>query len=67
MATTLRISKAKALKGGEVKFTMKDGRNISVNVPAGITSGKKLRLSKQGRMCPTCDHPGDLILTIKVD
>ena len=63
---TLRIPRSKAVKGGQVSFT-KDGKTITVNVPAGITSGKKLRLSRQGNICPTCEHPGDLILTIKVE
>ena len=63
---TLKVSKAKAKSGGEMRF-VKDGQTITVKLPAGVTSGKKLRLSRQGNMCPTCDHPGDLILTIKVE
>ena len=63
---TLRIPRSKASKGGQVSFT-KDGKTITVNVPAGIASGKKLRLARQGNICPTCEHPGDLILTIKVE
>ena len=64
---TLRVPKAKAQKGGEAKITTKDGKSLTVHIPAGITSGKKLRLSRQGKICPTCDHAGDLILTIKVE
>ena len=67
MTATLRVPKAKAQKGGEVRFTTTDGKTISVRIPAGITSGKKLRLSRQGKICPTCEHPGDFILTIKVE
>ena len=63
---TLRVPKAKAKAGGEMRFT-KDGRTITVKLPAGITSGKKLRLSRQGNICQTCEHPGDLILTIQVE
>ena len=66
-AATLRISKSRAQKGGEVSFTMNDGKKITVRIPPGIPSGKKLRLARQGLICPTCDHPGDLILTIKID
>ena len=65
-AATLRVSKAKAKSGGEMRF-VKDGQTITVKLPAGVTSGKKLRLSRQGNPCHTCDHPGDLILTIKVE
>ena len=66
VTATLRIPKSKAQKGGSMSFT-KGGRTITVNIPAGITSGKKLRLARQGEMCPACDHPGDLILTIQVE
>ena len=67
LAATLKISKSRAQKGGEVSFTTQGGKKITVKLPAGISSGKKLRLSRQGNVCPTCDHPGDLILTIKVE
>lgn len=64
---TLRISRTRAQKGGEVSFTSREGKKITVRIPPGISSGKKLRLARQGRLCPTCEHPGDLILTIKID
>ncbi len=63
----LKISRSRAQKGGEVSFAMQGGKKITVKIPAGISSGKKLRLSRQGNLCPTCSHPGDLILTIKVE
>ena len=66
VTATLRIPKSKAQKGGSVSFT-KDGKTITVNIPPGISSGKKLRLARQGNICPTCEHPGDLILTIQVE
>lgn len=64
---TLKISRSRAQKGGEVSFMINEGKTITVRIPAGIVSGKKLRLGRQGKTCPTCDHPGDLILTIKVE
>ncbi|MBI4432014.1 MAG: J domain-containing protein [Candidatus Omnitrophica bacterium] len=67
VGATLRISKFRAQKGGEVSFTAGDGKRITVKIPPGILSGKKLRLARQGKNCPTCHHPGDLILTIKVE
>ena len=67
VTATLNISRSRAQKGGEVSFAMHEGKKITVKIPAGITSGKKLRLSRQGNTCPTCNHPGDLILTIKVE
>lgn len=67
LTATLKISKARAQKGGEVSFSMQDGKRITVKIPPGITSGKKLRLTRQGRDCPACHHPGDLTLTILVE
>lgn len=67
VTATLRVPKSKAQKGGEVTFTTSDGKRITVKIPPGTTSGKKLRLSRQGRECPTCAHPGDLILNIHVE
>ena len=67
VTAVLKISKVRAQKGGEVSFALRDGKKITVKIPAGISSGKKLRLSRQGNICQTCAHPGDLILTIKVE
>lgn len=67
LSATLNISKNRAQKGGEVTFTTRDGKKITVMIPAGIASGKKLRLSRQGRICHTCEHPGDMIITLKVE
>ena len=66
-AATLKVSKSRAQKGGEVSFGTRDGKKITVKIPAGTNSGKKLRLTRQGGVCQTCGHPGDLILTIKVE
>lgn len=64
---TLKISRARAQKGGEVSFQTHDEKKITVKIPPGIVSGKKLRLVGQGGLCPACGHHGDLILTIKVE
>lgn len=67
LTATLKISKDRAKKGGEVSFATSDGKKITVRIPPAIASGKKLRLARQGRLCQTCHHPGDLILTIKIE
>jgi molecular chaperone DnaJ len=41
-------------------------RQIQVNVPAGVDTGSKLRLSGQGEAGPGGGPPGDLILTFRV-
>jgi molecular chaperone DnaJ len=41
-------------------------RTLEVNVPAGVDTGSKLRLSGQGGQGPAGGPPGDLILTFRV-
>lgn len=67
VTATLKISKNRAQKGGDVSFSTSDGKKLTVKIPPGFSSGKKLRLSRQGHNCPTCHHPGDLILTVKIE
>jgi len=62
----LKISRKKAKEGGSVMFRSPEGQTISVKIPASTREGQKLRLARQGRDCPTCHHPGDLILQIKI-
>lgn len=67
IAVNLRISKEKADKGGQVTFRTPEGRTLSVRIPSHSRPGQKLRLTRQGRVCPACNHEGDLILKIKVE
>ena len=61
----LKISKEKAEKGGAVTFRSPEGKNLQVKIPPHSHSGKRLRLVRQGHVCPSCRHEGDLILQIK--
>ncbi len=62
----LKISAEKAVRGGPVNFKNPEGKTISVKIPAGIREGQKLRLARLGKLCPHCQHEGDLILQIKI-
>ncbi|MCB9800446.1 MAG: DnaJ domain-containing protein [Candidatus Omnitrophica bacterium] len=62
----VRISKEKAEKGGTVKIKTPEGKMIEVNIPKNIRSQQKLRVTRQGRQCPTCHHNGDMILNIMI-
>lgn len=66
IVVNLKISKKKAKDGGSVMFRTPEGQTISVKIPANTREGQKLRLARQGRSCPTCHHPGDLILQIRI-
>lgn len=62
----LRISNEKAKKGGRIAFRTPEGKTISVAIPPNTREGQKLKLTRQGRLCPTCRHEGDLILQVEL-
>lgn len=66
ITVNLKISKQKAISGGKVTFRTHDGKSIAVNISPNTKDGQKLRLARQGKVCSTCQHKGDLILRIKV-
>lgn len=64
----LVISFYEAMKGGERQLTIDiDGerKELKVRVPAGIRTGKKLRVKGKGHAGPA--GPGDLLLLVKVE
>ena len=67
VTVNLKISREKAEKGGQVTFRTAEGKALSVRIPPHTKEGQKLRLSRQGRLCPSCKHEGDLILQIRIE
>ncbi len=64
---TLQISFREAILGGNrVIRTGHDHQNVSVKIPAGINSGRKLRLRGKGGKSTTGGPNGDLIITVEV-
>ena len=61
----VNLSKEKAERGGPVRLRTPQGKILSVKIPPHTRSGQKLRLTRQGRLCPTCQHEGDVILHIR--
>ncbi len=51
--------------GGEVKVKLSDGRMITLKINKGTKKGQKLRLKGIGKMCHTCEHKGDLIVSVR--
>ncbi len=66
LVVNLNISRDKAEKGGRVTFRTPQAKTLSVTIPPHTRPGQKLRLTRQGRVCPTCQHEGDLILQVKI-
>jgi DnaJ-class molecular chaperone len=54
-----------AQSGGEVKVKLSDTRTITLKINPATKNGQKLRLKGIGKMCPTCDHKGDLIVSVR--
>jgi len=63
----LKISSEKAREGGSVSFKTPEGINLTVKIPSNTRDSQKLRLVRQGKNCPSCNHEGDLILQIRVE
>lgn len=68
--SSITISFEEAYRGTERDLTLTDitGKEYKLNVkiPAGISTGKKLRIPEKGYPSPTGGPPGDLYLTVNV-
>jgi curved DNA-binding protein len=65
----LSITLEESVIGAEKKLSLKKGdmtEEVSVKIPAGISSGKKLRLAGKGLQGPYGEPAGDLYLNINV-
>jgi curved DNA-binding protein len=65
----MEISFMDAVKGAQkmVSFGTASGpEEVSVKIPAGISTGKKLRLHGKGNLEPRTGRKGDLYITVKV-
>ena len=61
----INIPQNVAQSGGEVKVRLSDGRMITLKINPGTKNGQKLRLKAVGKMCPACDHKGDLTVSVR--
>lgn len=55
-----------AVLGAKRDMTMADGRTLTVSIPAGVESGKTLRLKSQGQRSAFGGPPGDALLEVLV-
>ena len=66
----LTVPFATAVLGGEAEISLRseDGRteSLRVKIPAGITSGKKIRLRGKGDPSPSGGPPGDILIRVDV-
>ena len=67
MSLELPITLNDVLTGSEKTISLgRGGEKVSVKIPAGIETGKKLRITGKGGISPTGGSRGDLYLLIKV-
>ena len=63
---TVTIDFLEAANGARKRIQLADGRTLDVNVPAGIESGKTLRLKEQGLAGVGGGASGDAFITVEV-
>lgn len=66
MRYRVEIAFEDAVQGAKRDMTMADGKTVTVSIPAGIETGKVLRLKSQGRPSHTGGPPGDALLEVVV-
>jgi len=67
LSLELSISLDEVLNGAEKTISLgRGGDKVTVKIPAGIESGKKLRVAGKGAPSPMGGQPGDLYLLIHV-
>jgi DnaJ-class molecular chaperone len=61
---TLAVPASVMKSGGEASFGHQ-GKKIALRIKPGTRPGQKLRVKGQGKVCRSCDHAGDLIITVR--
>ena len=69
ITATVEIDLDTAFNGGKRRIALdRDGKrqNLEVNIPAGVTPGRKIRLSGQGEPGPGGGPAGDLLMEVRI-
>jgi len=65
VSVAMSVTLEKAVKGGEKRVKLPNGKELNVKVPAGVIEGQQIRLRGQGETA--AGHPpGDLLITINI-
>jgi len=62
---SMSVSLEEAVKGGEKRVRLPNGKELDVKIPAGVVAGQQIRLRGQGETAPG-HKPGDLLITISI-
>src|SRR5436305_1137249 len=63
---TLALSQSEARMGSSRTLNLPGGRQVTVNIPAGVQNGEELRLPGHGEALWQGGPVGDLILTVSI-
>ncbi len=63
---SMKISLEESIKGGSRQVRLTDGKSLKVGIPAGVQSGRSLRLKGQGAPGLGGGPPGDVIMEIQI-
>jgi DnaJ-class molecular chaperone len=61
----MSVSLEEAVKGGEKRVRLPNGKELNVKIPAGVVEGQQIRLRGQGETAQG-HPPGDLLITINI-
>ncbi|MBK3664827.1 J domain-containing protein [Bradyrhizobium diazoefficiens] len=61
----MSVSLEEAVKGGEKRVRLPNGKELNVKIPAGVVEGQQIRLRGQGESAQG-HPPGDLLITIGI-
>ncbi|OAF02926.1 molecular chaperone DnaJ [Bradyrhizobium centrolobii] len=61
----MTVSLEEAVKGGDKRVRLPNGKELNVKIPAGVTEGQQIRLRGQGETAQG-HPPGDLLITISI-
>jgi DnaJ-class molecular chaperone len=62
---SMSVTLEEAVKGGEKRVRLPNGKELNVKIPAGVASGQQIRLKGQGETAQG-HPPGDVLITINI-
>jgi DnaJ-class molecular chaperone len=66
VTATATVPLETAVTGGQARVILPNGRVLEVKVPAGLESGKQIRLRGQGQSGPPGGMAGDALVSVKI-
>ena len=65
VTVSMSVSLEEAVKGGEKRVRLPNGKELDVKLPAGVSEGQQIRLRGQGETAQG-HPPGDLLITVHI-